>query len=402
MNSFRLVLTAVLSIGCVHSAFGQWDFSGELGLELRMFPQSPAYASQDDDTFSPSISFQPEIVYEWNDGLKRITVEPYVRWDQHDDRRTHFDLREASYLHLADTWDMTIGLSRVFWGVTESVHLVDVINQTDGVEDIDSEDKLGQPMLNVNWLKDSGTYSIFVLPGFRERTFPDDNARRSGPFEILQWDPAYESGAEEHHVDFAVRWAHTLGNWDLGLSHFYGTSREARLMPVMTPGGPKFQPYYELMHQTGLDVQYTKDAWLWKFEAIYRNGEDDSFIAAVGGFEYSFYQIFESDKDLGVLLEYQFDDRADDGSAPFTIADNDIFAGARLAFNNEASSAVLAGVVFDHEENTLLGLVEAEHRLTNNWMMQIEARFITNANDDDPAYLFRRDDALTLRMTYAF
>jgi hypothetical protein len=402
MNVFgRIGLVSCLTLAG-GTAVAEWDFSGEVGLELRTFWESPAFPSQDNDTFSPSISFQPEIVYEWNEGLKRITVEPFMRWDAHDDRRNHVDFREASYLHLADSWDLTIGLSRVFWGVTESVHLVDVINQTDGVEDIDTEDKLGQPMININWLTNTGTYSVFVLPGFRERTFPDDNARRSGPFEILQWDPTYESGAEEHHVDFAFRWAHSLGNWDLGLSHFYGTSREARLMPEMTPGGPKFRPYYELMHQTGLDIQYTKEAWLWKFEAIYRNGEDDSFIAAVGGFEYSFYQIFETDKDLGLLLEYQFDDREDDGSTALTVADNDIFAGARLAFNNEASSAILAGFVFDHEENSVLGLVEAEHRVNNNWMFEVEARFITNANDDDPVYLLRRDDTLTLRMTYAF
>ena len=402
MNLLRLYFVLVAFFAGASSHAGEWDFSGELGLELRIFPQDAAYPRQHDSTFSPSVSFQPEIVYEWDEGLKRILVEPFIRWDQHDDRRTHFDLREAHYLHLADTWDMTVGISKVFWGVTESVHLVDVINQTDGVEDIDTEDKLGQAMINFNWLANSGTYSFYILPGFRERTFSDDNARRSGPFEIDQWDPTYESGAEEHHVDFAFRWAHTLGNWDLGFSHFYGTSREARLMPVVTPSGPEFRPHYDLMHQTGIDIQYTKNAWLWKFESIYRDTDDDSFVAAVGGFEYTLYQIFDSAADLGLLMEYQYDDRKTDGSSPFTIADNDIFVGARLGLNNEASTAILGGLIYDHEENSILGLVEAEHRVNNNWMFEVEARFITNASDEDPVYLFRRDDALTFRMTYAF
>ena len=40
-------------------------------------------------------------------------------------------------------WSLSIGLGKVFWGVTEFNHLVDVINQTDLVEGIDGEAKLG-------------------------------------------------------------------------------------------------------------------------------------------------------------------------------------------------------------------------------------------------------------------
>jgi len=403
MTRFVVLTAAVCALTHVHAASAQWDFSGELGIELRTFPQDPAYSGQDDATFSPSVSFQPEIVFEWDEGVERVTVEAFLRWDADDNHRTHVDLREASYLHLADSWDLTIGISRVFWGVTESVHLVDVINQTDGVEDIDSEDKLGQPMVNVNWLTGTGTYSLFVLPGFRERTFPGDDARRRGPYEIEQNDPLYESGDEEQHIDFAGRWSHSVGNWDWGVSHFYGTNREARLIPELGPSGEvRLRPYYEIMHQSGIDVQYTREAWLWKFESIYREGELDSYVAAVGGFEYTLYQVFESNADLGLLLEYQFDDREDDGSAPFTVADNDVFAGARLALNDESSTAILAGLVYDLDHHSILGLVEAERRLSNNWKFEIESRIITNADEEDPVYLFRRDDSLTMRLTYAF
>ncbi|MFP6584766.1 MAG: hypothetical protein VCD00_19690 [Candidatus Hydrogenedentota bacterium] len=403
MTRFGIVTTLLCAFALNQSASAQWDFSGELGFELRMFPEDPAYAGQDDATFSPSISFQPEIVYEWDEGSERATFEPFLRWDAHDNHRTHADIREASYLHLADSWDLTIGISRVFWGVTESVHLVDVINQTDGVEDIDNEDKLGQQMVNVNWLTNTGTYSLFVLPGFRERTFPGDDARRRGPFEIEQYDTLYESGAEENHVDVAGRWAHSLGNWDLGLSTFYGTNREARLIGEVAPSGDiHLRPYYELMFQTGIDVQYTREAWLWKLESLYRDGENDSYIAAVGGFEYTLYQIFESNADLGLLMEYQYDDRNDDGSTPLTVADNDLFVAARYALNDESSTALLAGLIYDLHEHTILGLIEAERRLSNNWKIEVEGRFVTNADVDDPAYFFRRDDSLTLRLTYAF
>ena len=51
---------------------------------------------------------------------------------------------------------------------------------------------------------------------------------------------------------------------------------------------------YDLIQQAGLDVQYTRDAWLWKLEGILRDGHCDLFAAAVGGFEYTLYQVFQS------------------------------------------------------------------------------------------------------------
>ncbi len=70
-----------------------------------------------------------------------------------------------------------VGVRRVFWGVTEFQHLVDIINQSDSVEDIDNEDKLGQPMINLSLVKDWGIVDFFVLPYFRERTFAGAEGR---------------------------------------------------------------------------------------------------------------------------------------------------------------------------------------------------------------------------------
>jgi len=39
----------------------------------------------------------------------------------------------------------------------------------------------------------------------------------------------FESDAEQGHLDFALRYSHTIGDWSVGLSWFNGTSREADL-----------------------------------------------------------------------------------------------------------------------------------------------------------------------------
>ena len=395
-----IVITVVWIPLCAHA---QWDFSGTVDFDIRTFPQSPAYDDQRRSSISPSIAIKPEIVYEWNDRSDRIVFEPFLRVDMHDSERTHFDVRELYYLHLADEWDLLFGVSKVFWGVTESLHLVDIINQTDFVEDIDNEDKLGQPMLNVNWLQDWGTLSIFVLPGFRERTFPGDDARRRGPLRIDADDALYESGAEEWHVDYAVRWSHTFGNWDVGVSNFYGTSREPRLVPSWKPfNGFKLRPQYDIINQLGVDVQYTKDAWLWKLEAISRWGHGDQFFAAVGGFEYTFFGVRESDIDVGVLMELQYDGRDEDGSAPFTTADNDLFLGTRIALNDTQDTSFLLGGVIDLDDATTAMFLEASRRLTDQWFAEIEARLVLYADDTNAIQPFERDSSVTFRLSYSF
>ncbi len=68
----RFALTiAVLSLALGTAPIapaGEWDVSGFVGVELRYFPESPAFADQDDTTASPSGLVQLEVRYEWNEG----------------------------------------------------------------------------------------------------------------------------------------------------------------------------------------------------------------------------------------------------------------------------------------------------------------------------------------------
>ena len=397
-----LLTAAPLALAGGAALAGEWDFSASLAGELRAFPNDAAFPEQKDSTLSPSISFEPEVVYEWNRGDDRLTFVSFLRWDADDDNRTHGDLREANWLHQADDWDLVVGVDKVFWGVTESRHLIDIINQDDAVEDIDGEDKLGQPMVNLNLLRDWGTASVFVLPGFRERTFPDDDARLRGPLPIDDDNPTYDSGAEDRHVDLAVRWSHTIGDWDIGLAHFHGTSREPRLIPrIDASGRTVLVPQYDQIDQTSLDLQLTTDAWLWKLEAMTRSGHGDRFLAAVGGFEYTLFGVLETSADLGLLAEYLYDGR-ENGTAPRTSADDDIFLGARLALNDEQDSAVLAGAIVDRTSQATLFFVEAERRLGDSWKIELEGRLFLNVPDGDPLAGIRDDDVVTLRLTKFF
>ncbi|MFV2090918.1 MAG: hypothetical protein ACC642_09680 [Pseudomonadales bacterium] len=376
---------------------GSVDWSGYVSLEPRIFFEAPLFPEQNDNRLSPSAVLAPEFRIEWQQGAQRLTISPYLRYDADDSNRTHADFREFLWQYLNGSWSVQAGLGKVFWGVTESRHLVDIINQVDQVEDYDEEDRLGQPMIAVERWTNFGVFTAFLLPGFRERTFPAADARLRGPLPVDTDRAEYQSGAKQSRLDLAFRWSNVIGDWDLGVSGFHGTSREPRflLRGDMSGDGLVLIPRYDVIDQIGVDLQYTKGAWLWKLEAIGRQGSGKTFGASVAGFEYTFYALGDSGTDLGVLLEYLYDGR--DETAPPTIYNDGWFAGFRLGLNDFEDTAILAGAIV--EDNGTFAIVEAERRLGEAWKFEAELRWLINVDPQD-LYLggFRNDSFITLRV----
>ena len=375
---------------------GSW--SGNIAVQGRGFWQSPQFDDQRDGDLS--LSFEPEFYQEWNNGLRAFTFTPFIRLDSTDSERMHSDIRAAHYLHVVGDWEWRIGMAKVFWGVTESQHLVDIINQTDLVENIDTEDKLGQPMIETTWLQDWGALQFYILPGFRERTFPGRKGRLRTGLVVDTDDAEYESGAEEYHVDWALRLKTQFGPIDLGLSHFSGTSRVPVLIPTLdSKGGLRLTPLYNLIDQTGLDLQAIIGNWTWKLESIYQSKPGRNYSAAVGGFEYTFYGVMESVADIGVLAEYHFDDRKQDAPTGFQ---DDIFLGLRYVFNDAQDTEILAGGLYDFDFSSRSFRVELQRRFSDSWRLESELQLFSNVADADPLSVFSRDDYLQVDLAYYF
>ena len=155
------------------TAVAQADISidSQLDYEVTGYFADSAGLNQETQRVNNSLALEVEVFNSWNDGDESITFKPFYRYDNQDDERSHGDIRELAYIHAGDDWEIRAGIRKEFWGVTEFQHLVDVINQTDGVEDIDGEDKLGQLMLNLSLVQDWGIVDFYLLPGFREQKF---------------------------------------------------------------------------------------------------------------------------------------------------------------------------------------------------------------------------------------
>ena len=406
------------------------DFEGNVELELRHFP-NPARHQDMEDNFA-SLAAEIELGLFSPSGRHAIIIKPFARYDQHDHERSHGDLREAKYRYVNGAFEATIGIDKEFWGVTEFLHLVDIINQTDNVESIDGEQKLGQAMVKFSYASRYGTLTAYSLPFFRIRQYHDpETGRPNAGFIVDDNTSHFESGEGRRTDDYALRYQNNFGPFDIGLSWFDGTAREPQLVLPFPPeasrlpnGLPILQAHYAYLQQAGLDVQATLGPWLLKLEATRatenRYLPDPQFNnrpslrmalqevevgRATGGIEYTFYNLFDSGTDLGLVAEYMYDERKDNAPHPFG---NDIGIGLRWTANDPQSTAILFGGLIDLDTDSTSLSLEAERRLGRNFKAILEARFqdkVGENNDgvqDGFAAALADEDSIRLRLAYYF
>jgi hypothetical protein len=392
--------TLISLIACLPTlVWADIDYSGSAAVEQRYFFQDALYPQQERGNLS--VYFAPEVYTSFNEGNDSLLFKGFYRFDQQDEERTHADIRELKWVHSGNEWEVQTGISKVFWGQTESLHLVDIINQTDGVEAVDGEDKLGQPMVAFSLFKEWGNTTLFVLPYFRERTFAGIDGRLRAPLPVDTDNPIYESEDEEKNVDWAIRWQHTLGDWEVGLSYFDGTSREPDFVLATNELlEPSLRPFYPQIQQAGIDVLALFGGWTIKFEGIQRKVMEQDINAFVGGFEYSFVGLFDSAYDINLLMEYQYDDRDEVSNI---VAQNDLMVGSRLVLNDVDGTEILFGLVQDLDySNVRSGFIEASSRINDHWKWRVDAWIFSSDEPAEPSYLLRRDDYVQLSLEYYF
>ena len=369
-----------------------FEATGKISTEVTIYADDGQFENQDYRT-NLSLSAEPEFYWAWNDQQDNLTFTPFFRKDQRDSERTHADIRELSWSHFEDNWELRTGFRQVFWGVTEFQNIVDVINQKDTVEGLDKEHKLGQPMVNLSLVKDWGIVDFYVLPGFRERTSAGLDGRLRAGLVVDDDATTYEASNNDRHIDLAARWGHSFDVYDIGAHWYKGTDRTPQFNAISYNGKNVFSAHYQQIEQVGLDVQATIDSWLWKGELIYQNNPVEDFWASQLGVEYTFYGIQNSATDLGVLIEYGTDQR---GKQANSIMQNDVGVGARFDLNDTQSTSVLAGLIYDFDFYTTSFSVKGDRRIGEDWKASIEARVFATGNSNDPAAIFAKDDHIKL------
>lgn len=342
---------------------GRFVKRGYFGLESHAFNRSPSIAMQARNAFS--LVAQPEFSYDSANRRHRINAALFGRFSIEPNYGSA-DVRDLNWQYRGDGWSLLVGMNRVFWGATESRHVVDIVNQSDLREGYVGDAKLGQLMVTASLQRSWGQLELYALPMFRPRAFPANGDRPR-----LQLPVADAEIADGSPVDVAGRVSMTRGDVDVHVSYFHGVNREPNLTPVFDASGAPtaLKPIYREIGQFGADVQYARRAWLFKGELMHRYTPDARYQAGVGGVEYGITRLFGSASDLTLLSEYQFDNRPQtEWPAPAT---RGVYSGIRLAVNDTGSSEVRAGMVYDLRSRSRLIKAEFTRRLSDRWGLHL-------------------------------
>lgn len=480
MNRLGWVLVNVFLLTCTASATshaaetnnalatpikGTWD--AYIAAQYRSFfePGShlPGYPAPDNQ--QESIAFQPHYNRNWDDNTRNFDFTAFFRSDSMDPVRSHWDIRELLWRldNPGVTW--RAGIGKVFWGVTESNHLVDVINQTDQVEDVNGTEKLGQPMLRATFKRKSGSYDFYILPYFRTRDITGSQGRPGSgfPFEIVQ--TKYQSPDAEHQIDVAFRWTQTYGDLDIGLSYFYGTNRTPQVyIPTFTsaavpslafsiggggfipsgggfgpgggtgapiPAGVDFSTFEAQIAALGLTINdlppaiqaaltsevisrssiYYSRLNQAGLEALYLLGEwtlkMETVYRDVGNGNY-WASVMGGERTYSGIFGTPWDLTLfieynwDSRGQGLAPLQNDIFLGTRIALNDTQSTEITIGNFSDLNNASQNFRIEAARRISDNW----KARFVGQAfhitDPTDPMYAYHDDSYAMIELLRYF
>ena len=365
------------------------EMIGELSFDNRYFFN---VGLQEQEKNHSSFSFSPEI---FKDDSNRIFhFKAKFRRDSEDPGRNLNDIQELYLINIFKDKEIKFGVSKEFWGVTETSHRVDIVNQTDFTEGFDGEEKLGQPMIKISLERSWGLLDIYALLGFRERNFSGIKGRLRLPLLINEKDSLYSSSSKNKRVDFAFRWSNYYDNLDIAISHFSGTSREPRFLPSPNEINA-LVPLYEVIDQTGLEIQYLLDSLAIKGEVISRSGHGDRYTAATYGFEFTQVGFLQTRMDLGWVVEFNHDDRLE--SSPFVL-------GTRFSFNDIYDSQILSGFIINDRSKELGFLLEASRRIGECCLLSLEGVYFDDTDEDNGKQklfqAFMEDDFLRAEFIY--
>ena len=380
---------SLLMISILFSQLILGEIIGELSFDNRYFFNAGLQEQKKNHT---SFSFSPEIFQDNSNRIFHFKVK--LRKDSEDSGRNLNDIQELYLINILEDKEIKYGVSKEFWGVTETSHRVDIINQTDFTEGFDGEEKLGQPMIKISLERQWGLLDIYTLLGFRERNFSGKKGRLRLPLPINEKGSLYSSSSKNKRADFAVRWSNYYDDFDIAISHFSGTSREPRFLPSANKIN-ELVPVYEVIDQTGLEIQYLLDSLAIKGEVISRSGQGERFTAATYGFEYTQVGVLQSRIDLGWVVEFNHDDRLE--SSPFVL-------GTRFSFNDIYDSQILSGFILNDKSKELGFLLEASRRIGECCLLSLEGIYFDDTEEDNGQkklfQAFKEDDFLRAEFIY--
>jgi hypothetical protein len=345
-------------------AASAWTSQGAVGLESRVFRDDGDPATQDH-----GVGMLGRLELRHRHGPFEEKARGFGRLDGFDRERSTLIAEEAWVQVRGERARFRVGLDLVNWSATEAFHPADVINARNLDSDIESFEKVGEPMaaLALRALE-STTVTLMFMPVYTRTRFPSPRSRLSfaPPGVDLRGKPLRidRQGAltsSELGPQAAIQIRQVVGSADIAV---HAVEHMDRLQPIVLLDPTTLAPrlLYQTVRQVGGTYQQALGPVVAKLEGAYRRfvsarpevadqtgplpGRSHGVVAA--GLEYGITHLNGASSTL--LLEGQavlgVDQQTRLALDPFQ---RDVLVGWRFARNDEAGREVLVFAVADLE-----------------------------------------------------
>ncbi|PSW22273.1 hypothetical protein C9I98_03145 [Photobacterium sanctipauli] len=357
--------------------------------EQKILGPTPSYRHEE-RLYQTSYGVQGQA--EWQGSLANLPwrVAIFGNWDEQDPERRYWDIREAHATKIWQDFELTAGISRVFWGVSESINVVNVINQADLTESFDGKVKLGQPMISLFYAASEADITLIYMPVFRERLYP----LRPNTGMKLADNAVFEDGKEDGGWATRAKFYTDNGEWAIGA--FTGTRRVPILRP--SPSSGRLMPYYIQTHNLLFDGLYLGEVLTPKIEVKAGRELDDNFVAINAGVEYRTYPNISNLNEVTLIGEYLYDSRKETVE---NHGQNDVFIGMRAEIGTDSDMKLL----FSHDLSYASQYLELslQYRINDYVRLMGKATSIMNASPDDMSlYPYKDEDFVRASLHVAF
>lgn len=342
-------------------------------------------------------SGQIETTFRLNDKLT-FQTRLFETYNPEDSDGNYVDPTIAKLSYSQDNWTIFAGYDIVYWGVVESQKIVNIINQRDQLRTIEGTFPLGQPMIGAVFNGLATRVEAYVLPKFIPLNFGSNRRRLGLTLPVDDEAELYEDTDAESHVDFALRVSGASGDLEYGAFVFDGTLRQPDFK--LNTAAKTLQPYYRQGIQYGVELQYTTNATLFKFEGRQTNPDTQaSYQNVVYGIEHVIGAPFGTRNELVLYLEHNWDSR---GELAPNVFQNDLFVGARLNISNGLGTSIRVGGYYDLDYQSVFASALVETRLTDSLSLQARAYLVDASNPADTLTGGRNLDQLALSLKWSF
>lgn len=304
----------------------------------------------------------------------------------------YFDPTIAKISWLEDSYQIDIGYDLVYWGVTEGINVINLVNQRDQIRDYFLKQGLGQLMVSASYFGDYITVDTYILPKFEELNFGGTQRPWGLGLPVDDSQTTYESSQGEYHTDYAARLSGMMDNLEYGLTYFNGTYRKP--LYRIDESAQYLVPHYIQGSVVGLDAQYIMGSNIYKLELGYfKPNSFESYVSTAFGVERTLDSSLFGDGDSTVYIEYYYDSRQNDNTVTFQ---NDLFLSYKYSTYNAFEVETMIGSIVDTQYGGVIGTFEVAGKITNEIKASLKCLFFDASDTEDSLFYSKNFDQISL------